>query len=133
MWRAHVGRGILPAQTLEMPIMNDQSSSPTPRRVLKPRRLALLASVAALTVAVLAAGPARHLPFDLPALATSAHAAETAQNTAGFADLVAKVKPAVISVRVKIDDEADAAAVTQRDGGMDSDQSNPFDQFSRQF
>jgi serine protease Do len=115
--------------------MNDQSntSHPAPRKVLKPRRLVLLASVAGLSMAVLAAGPGGYLPLNLPAWTSSAHAAETAQNTAGFADLVAKVKPAVISVRVKIDGDAENGAMVQKEG-MNSDESDsPLDQFSRQF
>ena len=49
-------------------------------------------------------------------MTASAHAAETtAQAPAGFGDLVTKVKPAVISVRVKIDEDGDNSAVTQRD------------------
>ena len=109
-----------------------------PRKIMKPRRLALLASVAGLSMAVLVAGPGGYLPLNIPAWTTSAHAAEAAQNPAGlagFADLVARVKPAVISVRVKIDGDAESAAVSQRDGsGMNQDQpGSPFDQFSRQF
>jgi serine protease Do len=115
--------------------MNDQSntSQPTPRKVLKPRRLALLASVAGLSMAVLAIGPSGYLPFNIPALTSSAHAAETNQN-AGFGDLVAKVKPAVISVRVKIDGDAENTAVSRENERMDSDQSSsPLDQFSKEF
>jgi len=115
--------------------MNDQSnaSHSTPRKVLKPRRLALLASAAGFSLAVLAAGPGGYLPFNLPAWTSSAHAAETTQ-TPGFGDLVAKVKPAVISVRVKIDGDAENNGVTRENQRMDSDQSeSPFDQFSRQF
>ncbi len=75
------------------------------RKVLTPRRLTLLASVAGLGVAVLIAGPGGYLPVKLPAWTASAQAAATAlPHPAGFADLVAKVKPAVISVRVKIDE-----------------------------
>ncbi|MGA7808032.1 Do family serine endopeptidase [Bradyrhizobium sp.] len=115
--------------------MQDQPNNPqpAPRKILKPRRLALLASVAGLSLAVLAAGPGGVLP--LPAWTTAAHAAEAAApNTSGFADLVAKVKPAVISVRVKIEGDASNTAVTQRDNdGMGSDQSSPLDQFSQQF
>ncbi len=117
--------------------MNDQSNTPpaAPRRILKPRRLALLASVAALGVAVLAAGPGGNRLMNLPAWTASAQAAEAAQPPAGFADLVTRVKPAVISVRVKIDEDSGNAAVTQRDSNEDSDQSGPpFDQFFfRQF
>src|SRR6202012_5728560 len=108
--------------------MNDQ---PTPRKFLKPRRLALLASAAGLSLAVLAAGPGGYLPFNLPALTSSAHAAETTANAPGFADLVAKVKPAVISVRVKIDGDAENGGMMQNER-MDSDQSgSPLEQFKQ--
>ncbi len=106
--------------------MNDPSTSPhhTPRAIARSRRLALLASAAALSMAVLVAGPGGS---SLPAWTTTAHAAE-APNSPGFADLVAKVKPAVISVRVKIDDDGTNEAVTQRGGSDDQDQSgSPFD------
>jgi serine protease Do len=112
--------------------MTDQSnaSRPTPRKVLKPRRLALLASVAGLSLAVLAAGPGGYLPFHLPAWTSAAHAAETAPNAPGFADLVAKVKPAVISVRVKIDGDAEDGGMMKQNERMDSDQL-PFEQFKQ--
>jgi serine protease Do len=113
--------------------MIDQSNTPpvAPRKVLRPRRLALLASVAGLSMAVLAAGPVANY---LPTWTAAAHAAETtAQAPAGFADLVSKVKPAVISVRVKIDEDGGNAAVTQRDSDENSDQSGSPEQFFRQF
>jgi serine protease Do len=116
--------------------MDDQSNtSPhAPRKILRPRRLTLLASVAALSMAVLVVGPGGYHPL---AWTASAQAAETTanQNTAGFGDLVAKVKPAVISVRVKIDGDSDNTAVSEREGDQASpDQSgSPFDQFSQQF
>ena len=115
--------------------MNDQSNEPvgSPRKIIRPRRLALLASVAGISLAVLAVGPGSYGSFNLPAWTASAHAAEAAPAPAGFADLVSKVKPAVISVRVKIDEDNNNTAVTQRGSSTDPDQS-PFDQFfSRQF
>ena len=116
--------------------MDDQSNtSPhNPRKILRPRRLTLLASVAALSMAVLVVGPGGYHPL---AWTASAQAAETTanQNNAGFGDLVAKVKPAVISVRVKIDGDSDNTAVSQResDGANPDQQGSPFDQFSQQF
>jgi serine protease Do len=107
----------------------DNPSHPAPRKVLAARRLTLLASVAGLGIAVLLGGPSYRSP--LPAWTPSAQAAETtAQHPAGFADLVAKVKPAVISVRVKID-RANAMSMNENNGN--GNDRTPFDQFFRQF
>jgi serine protease Do len=71
----------------------------------KPRRIILLSSAAGLAIALLGAGPGGYLPHAMPAWSFAAQAAESASPpAAGFADLVAKVKPAVISVRVKLDE-----------------------------
>ncbi len=75
-------------------------SSVPVQRLLSGRRLALLASAAALGAALVFVGPG----FD-PAVSSfvaSAYA-QNPQRPVGFADIVAKVKPAVISVRVKMD------------------------------
>jgi serine protease Do len=112
------------------------SSNPTPRNGLTPRRLTLLASVAGLGVAMLVAGPGGYLPMTLPAWSSSAHAADaTLPHPASFADLVAKVKPAVISVRVKIDESAKLASM---DGPGDQDAipfapGSPMEKFFQQF
>ena len=113
--------------------MNDRvnSDTTTSRKILRPRRLALLGTVAALGVAVLAASPISS-PFNVNSLIAPAQAAEVAATPPGFGDLVAKVKPAVISVRVKIDEDNDKSAMLQQNR-MDSDEQTPFDQFSRQF
>ena len=71
-------------------------------RALSARRLVLLATVAGLGVAAAAVGPNVFHQAKLPTYAT-ANAAESTQRPVGFADLVQKVKPAVISVRVKVD------------------------------
>jgi serine protease Do len=69
-------------------------------RALSTRRLILLATVASLGIAAVVVGG---FPQSfVPALPT-ATAVENAQRPVGFADLVEKVKPAVISVRVKMD------------------------------
>ncbi|HEV2159241.1 Do family serine endopeptidase [Bradyrhizobium sp.] len=112
--------------------MNDRvNSDPTTRRILKPRRLALLGTVAALGVAVLAASPGTS-PFGVAHFIAPAQAAESAATPQGFGDLVSKVKPAVISVRVKIDQDNDKSAML-RQNRMDQDEDSQFDQFSRQF
>jgi hypothetical protein len=57
-------------------IMNDRSNTPhrAPRKILKPRRLSLLASVAGLSMAVLVAGPSGYLPLNLSNWMASARA-----------------------------------------------------------
>src|SRR5262245_50856094 len=83
-------------------------STPAPRKLLAARRLVLLASVAALGAAALFAGPGpQNIPFWPTAQAQVS--AETAARPVGFADIVERVKPAVIGVRVKSDQ------VSQRD------------------
>lgn len=97
--------------------------TPHKRTPFGARRLALMASVAGLSAFVLLAGPGGFRPVDLGFGTPAASAAEAAlPHPAGFADIVAKVKPAVISVRVKIDGTADAAGL--RHNG--SDESIPF-------
>ncbi|OKO85203.1 serine peptidase [Bradyrhizobium sp. NAS80.1] len=111
--------------------MNDHVNSDITTRILKPRRLALLGTVAALGVAVLAGAPGSS-QLGVTSFIAPAQAAEAAGTPTGFGDLVAKVKPAVISVRVKIDQDNDKNAMMQQNR-MDSDEDTPFDQFSRQF
>lgn len=113
--------------------MNDRvnSDTTTSRKILRPRRLALLGTVAALGVAALSMAPGS-APFGTNSFIAPAQAAEAAATPPGFGDLVSKVKPAVISVRVKIDQNNDKTAMLQQNR-MDSDENTPFDQFSRQF
>ncbi|MBX9824539.1 MAG: Do family serine endopeptidase [Xanthobacteraceae bacterium] len=103
---------------------------PKAGRFWSKRRFVLLASVAAVGAGVMLAGPA-YPPIALNG--TPALAAETVQPQAGFADLIERVKPAVISVRVKIDQAAD-----QTDGSGDSrmerfGDSEGLQRFFRQF
>jgi len=104
-----------------------------PRGRLATHRLALLASVAGLGAVALVVGNTVAPLQSAPAIsAAHAETAATAASPAGFADLVAKVKPAVISVRVKID----GAEVTTSgdDESMQPGQpGSPFDQFFRRF
>lgn len=82
--------------------------APTPpkRRGLSARRIALLATtVASLGAAALVVGPGLNFTHGYPT-ALAQNLTEQAHKTeapVGFADIVAKVKPAVISVRVKVD------------------------------
>src|SRR6202050_4591858 len=105
--------------TLENPA---DSSKP---RALRARRVALLASVAAVGACLLVAGPGFYQSSSLYFGAPPAHAAETTTlaHPPGFAEIVAKVKPAVISVRVKINGGAQPTAMRGDDG---NDQAIPF-------
>src|SRR5690242_15676812 len=109
--------------------MNDPRN--TPRKILRPRRLALLGSVAGLSLAVLGLGPLDHT-LSRSWFASAQATETTAQTPSGFADLVGKVKPAVISVRVKIDDGSNAQVTEQR-GDNDLDQFGLPERFFRQF
>jgi serine protease Do len=113
--------------------MNDSNPSRTePRGRISPRRIALMGSVAAVAVAVLIGGPGGLRQIPVPAWSNPANAAETTlQHPADFADLIAKVKPAVVSVRVKMeqsvqDSSSDDSASPVRPG-------SPMDKFFRQF
>jgi serine protease Do len=105
-------------------------------RALRARRVALLASVAALGACLLVAGPGFYQSSGLN-FAPSAHAAETTAlaHPSGFSEIVAKVKPAVISVRVKISGGAEPTAMR----GDDNDQAvplvpgSPMEKFFQQF
>ena len=113
--------------------MNDPLNNPNhTRKILRPRRLVLLGSVAGLSLAVLGLGPVDHAlsrNWISPAQATEA----TTQGPSGFADLVGKVKPAVISVRVKIDEDGNNAQVSDQRGDKGLDQFGLPEQFFRQF
>ena len=71
IWRCHHERSI-------------EHLTRAPRKILRPRRLTLLASAAGLSMAVLLAGPGGYRPFNLPAWTASAHAAETGASPRGL-------------------------------------------------
>ena len=99
------------------------------QRAFSARRLVLLATVAGLGAAGAAIGPNVLHQTSLPTYA-AADAAEAAQRPAGFANLVEKVKPAVISVRVKV--KADPEMMSF-DGDMPSPKAPPMERFFRRF
>ena len=87
-------------------------------RVLPARRLILLATtIASLGAAALVVGPGLNLSSGYPAAVAQnlSEQARKLQAPVGFADIVEKVKPAVISVRVKVDGGSQASAL----GGTD--------------
>jgi serine protease Do len=95
-------------------------------RGLSTRRLILLATVANLGIAAVAIGssPQSIVPM------FSAAAAENAQRPVGFADLVEKVKPAVISVRVKM---AAGAKMMGFEGDLPLPPNSQMERFFRRF
>src|SRR5690242_14039714 len=95
---------------------------------LSGRRFALLASAAVIGTALAFGGGGFGAPLTF--LTTPAHA-QTAQKPVGFADIVEKVKPAVISVRVKMN----AGPQMSEFGGDDNPfgQNSPFQFFFRRF
>jgi serine protease Do len=102
-----------------------------PNRV-SARRVTLMASVAALGLAVLLTGPSAFRAVNGPAWTGTALAAENMLQPTGFADIVAKVKPAVISVRVRMDAEKTASLEDNDDNGQ-TQPGAPLDRFFKQF
>jgi serine protease Do len=106
------------------------------RRILSARRFGLLATtVAGLGAAAFFVAPS--LMPDVAFLAGPAHAQNLSQEAqklpqhpVGFADIVAKVKPAVISVRVKIDRPADSSFGSDE---LPFPPGSPFERFFRRF
>ena len=97
------------------------SDNPAPkhRGVLSARRIALLATtIAGLGAAAFVAAP----DFNISAGYPVAHAQNLTEQAhklpapTGFADIVAKVKPAVFSVRVRIDDKGDSGVTSDNSG-----------------
>ena len=106
----------------------------TKLQLLTARRVALLASVAGIGIAVLVAGPGGNPASGLPAWTSSAQAAETTPQAPAFADLVAKVKPAVLSVRATTEATARTANSNRdRDNFFQSQPGSRLDRFLRQF
>jgi serine protease Do len=110
-----------------------ENSAPTKFQRVAARRIALLASVAGIGVAVLLAGPGGNPASGVPAWTSPARAAEGTLQAPGFADLVAKVKPAVISVRVTTETAALTSPNRSRDNSFPGQPGSPLDKFLRQF
>ena len=102
------------------------------RKAFASRRLALLASAAGLAIAVVAAGTSGFSTPSVPSVIATAHA-ETMQRSTGFADIVEKVKPAVISVRVKVDATAKMTSMNGNDDASPMQPGAPLDKFFEQF
>jgi serine protease Do len=106
------------------------ASTPAPKpRAFSARRLALLASVAGLGGALLVGGAGLVPKGAGPALSSIAYA-QGVQRPAGFADIVEKVKPAVISVRVKVNSDAKMMGL---EGNSPFAPNSQMDRFFRRF
>ena len=105
-------------------------------KALRARRIALLASVAGLSAFVLLGAPGLYHspPGDFAAPVAQAADASALPHPASFADIVAKVKPAVISVRVKIAGSAEPALMSQDDDqAIPLAPGSPLQKFFQQF
>jgi serine protease Do len=98
------------------------------RRILFTHRLILLATVTGLAAATLVAGS--QISRSGVLIISAANAAENTQRPVGFADIVEKVKPAVVAVRVKMDANAKTAGF---DGNSPFPPNSPMEQFFRRF
>ena len=102
--------------------------SAPPSRARWARRLSLMAGVAGLGATVLLAGPGFNSRLGLNAASSSVHA-QGVQRPVGFADIVEKVKPAVVSVRVKMD----GGPRVGFEGDSPFRPGSPMDRFFREF
>ena len=109
--------------------MSQSVPAQKPRTALAARRLMLMASAAVLGAGVLFSGAEYARTPNTSFLATPAHA-QTAQRPVGFADIVEKVKPAVISVRVKVDG---GARTMSFDGDSPFPPGSPMERFFKRF
>ncbi len=107
------------------------------RRILSARRIALLTTaIAGIGVAAFLLAP--HMARSGNPLGTAAQAQnltekvqQLPQRPVGFADIVERVKPAVISVRVKIERSSDAGQSGEDD--LPFPPGSPFEKFFRRF
>ncbi|WP_420826081.1 Do family serine endopeptidase [Rhodoplanes elegans] len=112
------------------PSMNEtESLTGKMRSLVSARRLALLATVGALGAGVLFVNP-DFVPGSRQAALLAPAYAQNTQRPAGFADIVDKVKPAVISVKVKVSEDRPRVGTRGEDP---FGQGSPFEFFFRRF
>ncbi len=109
--------------------MHESATPVRKSRAASARRVALLAGVAGLGVSVLIAGSGFNLNSSLGSFSPAAQA-QGLQRPVGFADIVEKVKPAVVSVRVKLDG---GPRMMGFEGELPFPKGSPMDRFFRQF
>jgi serine protease Do len=110
---------------------NDKSGYHLYARIFSRRRLVLLTSVAGIAAIVALGGPTAYTHLSQPWISNARAADTRSPQPAGFADLVAKVKPAVISVRVQLGEASDASDLSSNNE-EDSPSGLPFEKFFQQ-
>jgi serine protease Do len=101
------------------------------KSALSARRLVLLATAAVVGVGIIGGGLSYAPNASLPSFTTAAVAQnQTAQRPVGFADIVEKVKPSVISVRVKVENPR---TMGFNEGESPFPPGSPMERFFRQF
>jgi serine protease Do len=111
--------------------MTTNDDVPSARKGLLSGRSKRLSALAGVGLAALLVGGGFIPHGSAPGLAATVQAAEAVQPAPGFADLVAKVKPAVISVRVKLDQSKSSAAKSSQEFQFDPD--SQMQKFFRRF
>jgi serine protease Do len=111
--------------------MTTNDNLPNARKGLLSGRSKRLSALAGVGLAALLVGGGFFPHGSAPGLAATVQAAEAVQPAPGFADLVAKVKPAVISVRVKMEGPQSNAATSGQEFqfGPDSQMQRFFRRF----
>jgi serine protease Do len=129
-------RNDVPAERQGIEFMNG-NNSPV-RRGLSARRVTLLATtIVGFSAAALLVAPNLDPKFDLFGAAARAQnvseqAEQITQKPVGFADIVAKVKPAVISVQVKMEEKGSSTSDND-DQQIPWPPNSPFGRFFRRF
>src|SRR6202050_2357999 len=126
-----------PAMWRQRMQLTNNNGSPTRRRLTARRGALLATTIAGFGAAALLAAPSVTPKLDLfgaPALAQnlSERAQQLAQKPVGFADIVERVKPAVISVRVKMERPANSN-LKDSDQDLPFPPGSPFERFFRRF
>src|ERR1700726_3141264 len=120
---------------MELSVMPSYPSPSQRGRILPRHRVALMASAMAVTGALLFAAPGGQLNLG-PTPAIARKQTVQAHGPAGFAEIVQKVKPAVVSVRVKLKNQvssADSASGDSKDQAPSFPKGSPFERFFRGF
>jgi serine protease Do len=102
-------------------------------RALSARRLVLLATVAGLGLGAVFIGQGHNATSGAAFAQNVTQQAQTVARPAGFADIVEKVKPAVISVRVKMDASPEAMSFEGQQGNLPFPPGSPMERFFKRF